>query len=822
MKRNHLFVHCIAILCILSLCFTACTDTEPQPVVTTEYHTITDAPPDSVTTTSTLTETETAEDTSQVSSEPYDLRHTIHDFSSQLPSYIPKNLNDYPRTLTVDENGLHLYVSQRQTAQANIYTFHPDSAEVTVLPVPKIEDQFPIFAYSLSDGRFLMAVKKNKTDYTGYSLFITEQDGTVTAECEFGDTYTPDGYVISEEENGDIIVLMGSGQYLYLYYYNAAASTFTRECRYEQSLSTCVGINAIRYIGNFTYYGANVHGTMTLDMKDGTVKPYTLRIPEERGDLKAHIGADQKIYLSDTEGLYLYSDDIPTKVLNWVDCNIQMQDYHMWIVNDHTFFFLKFDAVNGNTLQCVTTERIPYTDSRSVIHITGFESLQDEWLTNAVFKFNQTNENYRVALNYVNTHDREQEDINADIAELMLYSDHPDILIHKPTAWRPLDIYYEKNIFVNLMPYFGDDLLTCAAEGITYNGALYTLPTTMELETFVCADTVTDTTLTWETFYSIMDSVSVPDSILTSDPNTIDYIYENGIMDFCDLTWAESYYDTDEFRDMLIYHQKMEGMIDNAVGIIKRAIDTSYGYTRAALPAYLREGRIKFLNVPISKLNDILAPMLLYGDTDFTWCGYPSRDGGGAQVSYSGNMFSVFADTDVLDGCIEFLSYLLSVEWQCQPTLTYLPVTESGLRVLMENSRYWYYQTEIYEKYDDPNAELVPAPFYGSLSSLKYIPTRAGGSSADWIEDWGQISEDTEYEEEWMKPAPVGYVTVELTDEYAEAFIDFLNSCHMKANVDNTLKSIVTEEISYWKNNARSLKETTKIIDSRVWIYLNE
>ena len=31
-----------------------------------------------------------------------------------------------------------------------------------------------------------------------------------------------------------------------------------------------------------------------------------------------------------------------------------------------------------------------------------------------------------------------------------------------------------------------------------------------------------------------------------------------------------------------------------------------------------------------------------------------------------------------------------------------------------------------------------------------------------------------------------------------------------------------TEELSYWQNNARTLEETTKIIDSRVWIYLNE
>jgi len=44
----------------------------------------------------------------------------------------------------------------------------------------------------------------------------------------------------------------------------------------------------------------------------------------------------------------------------------------------------------------------------------------------------------------------------------------------------------------------------------------------------------------------------------------------------------------------------------------------------------------------------------------------------------------------------------------------------------------------------------------------------------------------------------------------------------MKSGLDLTLKNIITEEISYWQNNARTLEETTKIIDSRVWIYLNE
>ena len=636
----------------------------------------------------------------------------------------------------------------------------------------------------------------------------------------------PAKFKVSEGENGNFYILASSYQYLYHFAYEAETGTFEYERTYEciRGGSQWIDLTTAQHIGNKVYYGASYEGPVRVDMDRGVQNLYSIRLPDDRSDMTPYVGLDQQIYLSDHEGLYLYNNDTPTKVLDWNECNISIWNHTCWIINDHTFWFMKTLTVGKKTtreLKCVTTERVPYEDPRTVISLTSFD-IQTDWLTNAIFNFNQTNENYRVDLRLANTLEREHEEVNADLAEIMLYEEHPDLLLFTPTAWRPLDIYYRKNIFVDLMPYFGDVLLTCAAEGMTYNGALYTLPTTMELQTFVCADTVTDSSLTWEKFYSVMDSVAVPESILTTEPNVTGYIYNNGIMDFCDIGAAESYYDTDAFRDMLTYHREMEGMIDKSIGIIQKAVDRSCGYTRASMPAYLKEGRIKFLNVPISNLNDILAPMLIYGDTDFTWCGYPSRDGGGARLNYDRNMFSVFADSDVLDGCIEFLSYMLSEEQQCQSTLPNLPVTESGLRTLIDNNRYWYYDSAIYEKFSDPNAALVEAPFYGSLSALKYIPLRAAGSSAVMMEDFGQISDDIEYDEAWMKPEEITYVPVELTEDYADAFVRFLNSCHMKANVDNTLKSIVTEEISYWENNARTLEETTKIIDSRVWIYLNE
>ena len=68
---------------------------------------------------------------------------------------------------------------------------------------------------------------------------------------------------------------------------------------------------------------------------------------------------------------------------------------------------------------------------------------------------------------------------------------------------------------------------------------------------------------------------------------------------------------------------------------------------------------------------------------------------------------------------------------------------------------------------------------------------------------------------------PTGYA-VELTEADIDAFLMFLDDCHMTAGSDETVERIVTEELSYWKNSIKSLEETTKVIQSRVGIYLSE
>jgi len=60
------------------------------------------------------------------------------------------------------------------------------------------------------------------------------------------------------------------------------------------------------------------------------------------------------------------------------------------------------------------------------------------------------------------------------------------------------------------------------------------------------------------------------------------------------------------------------------------------------------------------------------------------------------------------------------------------------------------------------------------------------------------------------------------TKEDDRRIMDFFNNDSTYVSVDDTVETIVNEELSFWYGNARSLEDTGNIINSRVWIYLNE
>lgn len=160
---------------------------------------------------------------------------------------------------------------------------------------------------------------------------------------------------------------------------------------------------------------------------------------------------------------------------------------------------------------------------------------------------------------------------------------------------------------------------------------------------------------------------------------------------------------------------------------------------------------------------------------------------------------SVLQSTKYPEGCLAFIEALFSVEAQTHPNLTedYLPVTRDSLMVLIDSCRYQYYQE---------NAIKEIEAFRSGMLVLEWE-----GTSAEYLDDFGHAKDTSK-----------GYTVMEFTQEDKDFLLSYFDGCSFGVEADPKVAEIVKEELSYYAGQARSLSETTKIIDSRVWIYLNE
>ena len=275
-------------------------------------------------------------------------------------------------------------------------------------------------------------------------------------------------------------------------------------------------------------------------------------------------------------------------------------------------------------------------------------------------------------------------------------------------------------------------------------------------------------------------------------------------MDFFDFADGRAEYDTDRFREVVMFLEDLESYLDSTAGCVRQHSDGTNGYTNTTLPARMRDGGLTFLNLWVHNAEALVTARLLYGEENFVWCGYPSEHGGGANVNALGRI-AVNADTGAKEGCLAFVESLLTPDYQTAEIRNNLPITREGMQMLFEKNRYWYYDPATYEAIGNPAAPMLEPLISLGASVPPIVPTSAGFSSDNPDE-----------------PVVEGTVIVKLEDADIDAFMHFLDNCHMSAGSDETVEAIVTEELSYWENGVKPLEEVTKIIQSRVGIYLAE
>lgn len=767
---------------------------------------------------------------------PYTLQYTVTDLTDQLPSHPamadgPALEERYLLCAYTKDGTLWMYYD-KDDAGNPAPRLIPLRADGTVdtehtLAVPMTNpNAAPRMAYAFGDGRFCQLY----TSVLGTTLCVTDESGAVLSEHNVTDDFQTNfiawelEFLFHSADDGALTVVLSV---------NRIMGTECVICHYDTSsdtwqVQTLDGLGMNDHIAFWKPLDGSRYLTesgMVIDTEDGTYTESAIRLPHDiyNRNVTRLRGDDGRYYIGDVLSLRRYNDNLaPTAVLDFTACGIEMDALlrNLRIIDDHTFFTAEPRTVDGKAsfrICHIRAESVPDTDTRKVILFDLYA--KDTWLVQSIARFNRENTDYRVKTRLISG---TEEELKAHLEENMLFDAHPDMMLVSGYDRGLLDRYYDKNVFLDLAPQIGDRVLGCVAEGNVVGDALYALPLVMWLETFVSAADTVDGFLSWTEFYDMIDHLDA-DAHLTSDPLVGDIIYRNGIMDFFDKTTGTASYDTPAFRDMITYTDALTDVTDPDAGLLTDTmsglIPSYHLYTNPTLPAQMKAGRLKLLNVGIHNPTNLFVLQELFGEGGFVFCGYPSQKGGGAYLQ-TDLLVSLLADSSVTDGCLAFLAFLLSDEMQSAEAHRNLPVTDSGMRAFLDRFRYAYYDTVVYENHRSAHPEINNQTSFrgetvdGVMISPAYLLPAPVDSETHFPVQHRVFADGTMQK--------VTYEEVFLSDRTVDDFLYFLNHCHMKANTDQTVLAIVTEELSAFRGGVGTLEDATRAIQSRVQIYLNE
>ena len=784
----------LVVLCLLLPCLFGCDTQNPEPADTTPLHAETE---------DSALEDRVTEETASPSPIRTKLVYDRTDLTEKYPDLKTSTVFYFENDL------LYVQAQKNKDGEQLLHVFDLTGERVDMLTVPKIDGGVVVYAYPLSDGGWVIGYKP-AGDLFSCRVAILDAEGTVLRQSEPMDGGALDGsYYYAKEEITDY----GANKLHILVKTKHGIHCFDSNLRETYISDEGVPNELQFFVLSDGWYGVSpavfTHGRMydTVRPSNGETKAYSIQLPKSFSINRGFRGADNRNYIADDYGMYLFdSDRQPELVLEFGECGLNpSRDYinvmDLKIADQNTFVSLEIGA--GGALVLYRTESVPDDDQRQVIEIQSLHTVTSPWMTEMTARFNRENPRYRVEIR-----NRKEmlidsplfhEQTQALLNEILLYERHPDMIFC--LTEEAIAAHAEKGIFADLNELLTTELFSAVKECYSLNGRLYQMPFMFQMDTLAANPSVIAGDLTYDAFFGIIDDMKQGEVLAAMMPTSV---YQNALMDFVDFEHQSSTYHSETFHNVLRYIRNMNpALIDFYAGQLFFEQDADkpprYLLTNGTVSAALENGALKFLNTAFYNPYAYSTLKLIFGDTPINLCGYPCLDGCGARID-APLTCAVLQDTDVMEGCAEFLEFFLAQEQQTDETLLekYLPVSVEALRAALVDYRYVYY--------DKSTVSMLTA---GSHTGELYL--QATGHSADYLAQFDERGNTEDH-----------YIIVETTDAEIDALMAFFDRCHMRANTDAVIKSIVEEEVSFWEGNARTLDETTTIIDSRVWIYLNE
>ncbi len=686
----------------------------------------------------------------------------------------------------------------------------------------------------LENGQFLANSYKYTNDSMCQSIVLLDGDGTVIAQSEYFNV--PD---LSSDFlfYADDCILYQSDYTLWFFESpTAVPMVYELPCDISQM--------ARLEDGTFLIYGGRESfGTLStfycFDLESGSceeyIDPTTGKRPrdlfldatlEERAIVQYYdvqlIYCDGEYYANTEDGLMVYRDGAVKEIINWSNSCIDRDSITIKnIVSDDCILV---DAVNllneSHDIQLLVKTEERRTKPREVVRIAtiGMDQFFRELLSAAVIQFNRNNFDYKVELtDYYDAYDQSVHGImrTADQDAFRQAKFEEDLLsgitydaYFFPKQSKNRDLLADKGLLADLTPYLDEDAIFSCVEGAYRTGdGIVAMPFVMELSTLITNqdNLSSETKLTREVLYDVAAKLGDDETLFAVNP------YENlktiGLFDFLDIEGKTCSYDTDAFAEYVDFLADVkEGNYTDdtyervhAINQPERIYYTPVVEFALTSGDALEDGKqncVKFYEFDLNAVDAIYAMLLNFKGQDINYCGYPS-DEGTAVLLDAEMLLSLSSLAASPDGVGAFMNFLLSDEIQASKRVAEggLPVSRTAMeKVFPVGYIYYFPQIDVGNEKSDWYSTHKKA----LTLSYHYYSERQEGYFQDLI------------------------TFLQVTEDDRDKFIRFLDSAVMKTNSDKVLSDIISEELSYTESGERSAAETGKILQSRIYIYINE
>ena len=396
------------------------------------------------------------------------------------------------------------------------------------------------------------------------------------------------------------------------------------------------------------------------------------------------------------------------------------------------------------------------------IELTVATIYASQELNDAVIKFNQSNEEYRIKVVDYMTDDWDFDAALTNLQNDIVAGNVPD-MIDMRGANMPWRNWAAKGILTDLYPlmeadgeFAKEDLLENVREAYEVDGSLYILPSTVTVCGVLVKEKFADgiTTLSPSVLLEM-------EKTLPEDTDLFWYNYQGEIMykmvynnmdSWLDYEKGECYFNTDEFKAVLAYakEQPAEMVWDDSV----------------TLPGQLAEDKVIFNDFNMSQMPDYQFNKYVFGE-DVTMIGYPGKDDDGVRLVTNGCAMAITEQCEHKDVAWQLAKTFISEEYLTGIHAWGIPTTQAGLDNFIYEAQHM--EGEHGYSWDDVEMSIISA-----------------------------------------------------TDEEVAEFLAIVEKADELQYMDTAIQKIIEEEVAPYFQGQKSVEEVADIIQSRVDIYMKE